>query len=215
MKKTGSIIFIVFSLVFLILGGTIAYTIISKKNEPKESPFAYEKQQTLGNKKAPVHVVEFGDFKCAACRTWDTTVFPQLKKDYIDKGTVQLHFINFPFIGKDSDYGAAAGEAVYKQSPEAFWTFYSKMYESQGDEHEAWITEQLVEGIVKGLPGVDFAQFQKDVKSKEIQQKVANDFDIARKQNAQGAPTVYVDGTLSNPDYDSIKQAIIEAQKKK
>ncbi len=47
--------------------------------------------------------------------TWDVTVLPRLKEEYIDKGKVQLYFINFPFIGKDSDLGAAAGEAIYKQ----------------------------------------------------------------------------------------------------
>ena len=69
--------------------------------------FAYSTQQSLGKDDAPVKVVEFGDFKCPACRTWDVTVLPRLKEEYIDKGKVQLYFINFPFIGKDSDLGAS------------------------------------------------------------------------------------------------------------
>ena len=93
--------------------------------------FAYSTQQSLGKDDAPVKVVEFGDFKCPACRTWDVTVLPRLKEEYIDKGKVQLYFINFPFIGKDSDLGAAAGEAIYKQDKDSFWIFYDEIYQNQ------------------------------------------------------------------------------------
>lgn len=101
---------IVFSIAVLIVIGTIVYSIINDKKDKGNEMFAYSTQQSLGKDDAPVKVVEFGDFKCPACRTWDVTVLPRLKEEYIDKGKVQLYFINFPFIGKDSDLGAAAGE---------------------------------------------------------------------------------------------------------
>lgn len=97
---------IVFSIAVLIVIGTIVYSIINDKKDKGNEMFAYSTQQSLGKDDAPVKVVEFGDFKCPACRTWDVTVLPRLKEEYIDKGKVQLYFINFPFIGKDSDLGA-------------------------------------------------------------------------------------------------------------
>ncbi len=94
-----------FSIAVLIVIGTIVYSIINDKKEKGNEMFAYSTQQALGKEDAPVKVVEFGDFKCPACRTWDATVFPRLKEDYINKGKVQFYFINFPFIGKDSELG--------------------------------------------------------------------------------------------------------------
>ncbi|EEL52201.1 thioredoxin [Bacillus cereus] len=206
---------IVFSIAVLIVIGTIAYSIINDKKDKGDEMFAYSSQQSLGKKDAPVKVVEFGDFKCPACRTWDATVLPRLKEDYINKDKVQFYFINFPFIGKDSDLGAAAGEAIYKQDPESFWTFYDEIYQNQGKDTEEWITEELLLNIVKEkLPKVNVDQFKKDLHSKEIQEKVRKDADRAKKLKVQGAPSVYVNGNLTNPDYDSIKKEIDKALKK-
>lgn len=62
---------------------------------------------------------------------------------------MQLYFINFPFIGKDSDLGAATGEAIYKQDQDSFWIFYDEIYQSQKKDTEEWITEELLLNIVK------------------------------------------------------------------
>ncbi|MFD3448852.1 DsbA family protein [Microbacteriaceae bacterium 4G12] len=214
-KNKFTILIIFFSLAFLVLAGTIVYTIINTRTASKEDVFNYSSQQTLGDKKATIHVVEFGDFKCPACRNWDATVLPQLKKDYIDTGKVQFHFINFPFVGKDSDLAAAAGEAIYKQDHESFWTYYNELYQLQQNEKKEWITEALLVDLVKQkLPKINVEQFQKDMKSKAILDAVDKDNSIALKLKVQGAPTFYVNGELANSDYASLKKAIEKAQKK-
>ncbi|MGE7884351.1 DsbA family protein [Bacillus sp. NPDC094077] len=206
---------VVFSIAVLIVIGTIVYSIINDKKDKGNEMFAYSTQQSLGKEDAPVKVVEFGDFKCPACRTWDATVLPRLKEEYIDKGKVQLYFINFPFIGKDSDLGAAAGEAIYKQDKDSFWIFYDEIYQNQKKDTEEWITEELLLSIVKEkLPKVDVEQFKKDLHSKEIKEKVRKDSDRAQKLKVQGAPSVYINGNLANPDFDSMKTAIDKELKK-
>ncbi|WP_242238031.1 thioredoxin domain-containing protein [Bacillus cereus group sp. BfR-BA-01316] len=206
---------IVFSIAVLIVIGTIVYSIINDKKDKGNEMFAYSTQQSLGKDDAPVKVVEFGDFKCPACRTWDVTVLPRLKEEYIDKGEVQLYFINFPFIGKDSDLGAAAGEAIYKQDQDSFWIFYDEIYQNQKKDTEEWITEELLLNIVKEkLPKINVEQFKKDLHSKEMKDKVRKDSDRAQKLKVQGAPSVYINGNLANPDFDSMKKAIDKELKK-
>ncbi len=56
------------------------------------------------------------------------------------------------------------------------------------------------------LPKVNVEQFKKDLHSKEMKEKVRKDFDRAEKLKVQGAPSVYVNGNLTNPDYDSMKK---------
>ncbi len=46
----------------------------------------------LGNKDAPLTLVEFTDYQCPFCRQFHNTVFAHLKKEYIDTG--KLLFIS-------------------------------------------------------------------------------------------------------------------------
>ena len=170
--------------------------------------FAYSTQQSLGKDDAPVKVVEFGDFKCPACRTWDVTVLPRLKEEYIDKGKVQLYFINFPFIGKDSDLVQQLVKQFINKIKIHSGFSMMRFIKIKRDTEE-WITEDLLLSIVKEkLPKVDVEQFKKDLHSKDIKEKVSKDSDRAQKLKVQGAPSVYVNGNLANPDFDSMKKAI-------
>lgn len=214
-SKQFSTLFIVFSLAFLVLVGVIVYTIIGKKTEDKQDPFSYKEQQTLGDQDAPVHIVEFADFKCPGCKKWGENVLPKIQQEYIDTGKAQFHFINFPFMGDDSDLGAAAGEAIYKQDHAAFWKFSTALYGAQQAIDQAWITEELLMQIVKEkLPEIDVKQFQKDLNSESIQKKVQQDKDLALGLKVQAAPAIYVNGNLVDANYDGIKNAIEEALKK-
>ena len=41
---------------------------------------------SLGDPKAPVTIIEFGDYQCPFCRQFWRDTFPRLKKEYIDTG---------------------------------------------------------------------------------------------------------------------------------
>lgn len=66
-------------------------------------------QPVLGDPNAPVTLIEFGDFKCPVCKRFEETVFPLLKKEYIDTGKVKMAFLNMQFIGPDSVTAGIAG----------------------------------------------------------------------------------------------------------
>ena len=84
---------------------------------------------------------------------------------------MQLYFINFPFIGKDSDLRCSTGEAIYKQDKDSFWIFYDEIYQNQKKDTEEWITEDLLLSIVKEkLPKVDVSNLRK-IYSKDIKEK--------------------------------------------
>lgn len=43
-------------------------------------------QPTVGETNALLTIVEFGDFMCPACHAWGEEIYPQIQKDFIDKG---------------------------------------------------------------------------------------------------------------------------------
>ena len=54
------------------------------------------RKQFLGSENAPIKIKEFFSLTCGHCANFHTKTLPQLKKNYIDTGKVQLEFIDYP-----------------------------------------------------------------------------------------------------------------------
>lgn len=70
---------------------------------------ALEGRPLLGDKNAPVTMIEFSDYECPFCKRYFQETFSQLKKDFIDTGKVKLIFRNLPLSFHDP---AATTEAM-------------------------------------------------------------------------------------------------------
>src|SRR5690349_15694958 len=51
----------------------------------------------LGNKDAPVTIIEYASMTCPHCAAFDKETLPQIKKDWIEPGKAKLIYRNFPF----------------------------------------------------------------------------------------------------------------------
>ncbi len=54
------------------------------------------KDPTLGNKNAPVVMLEFSDFQCPFCQKFWKETLPEIEKNYIDTGKVLFVYKDFP-----------------------------------------------------------------------------------------------------------------------
>ncbi len=66
------------------------------KEEAAATPVAAEQdfssiiEMTLGEASAPIEIIEYASFTCPHCATFHNSVYPELKKDYIDTGKVKF-----------------------------------------------------------------------------------------------------------------------------
>src|SRR5690606_36063307 len=120
-QKTRRIIW--FSTVGVLLALCIIVLLIPTKPSDNSDAFNYVGLPVLGDPNAPIKIVEFGDYKCPACSVFNELIKPQIQSEYIDQGKVAFYFMNYPFLGTDSDTAALAAQAVYHQSNEAFWSY--------------------------------------------------------------------------------------------
>lgn len=171
----------------------------------------YEGQPTVGDKDAPVKLVEFFDFKCPHCAVFAQQVYPKIKKDFIDTGKANMTFINKPFLAPDSITAASVGEAVFKQKPDAFLTYYDAVLENQGDMQENWATEKFLIGLIEeNVEGIDLDQLKKDIDSDSVKDEVERDREMSAQ--VESTPTILVNGKKVELDYEaSIKPAIEKA----
>ncbi|WP_134703335.1 thioredoxin domain-containing protein [Ammoniphilus sp. YIM 78166] len=209
-------------LILLLCVGAILYSAFSgpkTKSALDEAVFQYDQQPLLGSKDAPVRIVEFADFKCPSCRLFDQDILPLVKKDFIDTGIAQFYFINYPIVSPngDSTTAAIAGEAVYNQNPEAFWSFYDAVFANQQDEKTTWATpDTLVQIARKANLPINFDQLKKDIEDSQFAEQVKGDIAIGNRAGVRGTPTLFINGKelpiQDTFNYEAFKAAILEAQ---
>lgn len=221
-KKTRRLMGWTLALVLIACAALIAFGVASGPQTEKTvdaKEFQYGKQPALGSESAPVKIVEFADFKCPACKHFDQTILPQLKKDFIDKGEVQLYFINYPIISPEADSKTAAmvGEAIYRQKPEEFWKFYEAVYARQGDERTNWATPDFLVQIAREANlTLDYTKLKKDIENNTFAQEVQADEAIVKKLGVDGTPAIYINGKAISAedtfDYRALKEIILKAK---
>ncbi len=203
--------------VALALVGIIAYSRFQPRADAAvTTPVAatgelsYENQPALGDAAAPVKLAVFEDFKCPACKFFETNVFPGLERDYIDTGRAQLVFVNFPFIGPDSTTAAVAGECAYRQNEAAFWEYKTVLYRAQGAERAEWATPARLEELAQNVGDLDAAELRTCIDEQRYAAEVTSDLDMAQAVGVNSTPSLFVNGTKLEAanDYEAVKEAI-------
>lgn len=178
--------------------------------EPLEYEFTYEGQPSVGDKNAPIKIVEFGDYKCSHCKDFHEVVYPDIKKDFVDTGKVQLFFINYPFIDDDSLNIAKGGEAVLAQNEAAFWEYQDLVFKQPQGEQQ-WATNDALTKLVKeNLPSIDAEKFKEDIEGNKQVAAVNEDITIAKEAGVTATPTMFINGKEFKQwyDYKVIKEEI-------
>ncbi|MBO0588592.1 thioredoxin domain-containing protein [Sporosarcina sp. E16_8] len=176
-------------------------------------------QPSLGEEDAPVTVVEFGDFKCPACKAWGEMIYPKLVNDYIETGKVKFSFVNVLFHGKESTLGSIAAESVYERSPDLYWSFHQALFDAQPVENhdEQWITPEKILEIASGFPEIDPTLLKEDMEQEATMENVEIDKDLVSEAGVSMTPSIMINGRMMEDpfDYEAIKAAIEQAIKDK
>ncbi|RSL35102.1 DsbA family protein [Salibacterium salarium] len=166
-----------------------------------------EDQPTLGDETAPVSVVEFGDYKCPACKSWGETVFPLLEETYLNSSDdVSFTYINTLFHGEESELAALASESVWEENPDSFWTFHKTIFDNQPDQQnhdERWITSESLGDMAGSLEnGPDAEQVVEDVENGTFADEVETDQNVVQEYDIELTPSIMVNGTLLEDPFD-------------
>ncbi|HEY4392356.1 MAG TPA: DsbA family protein [Paenibacillus sp.] len=177
--------------------------VLSIKPKASAASFDYENLPRLGQADAPIKIVEFGDFKCPACKTANDVIKPHLISDYINSGKVAFYFMNLPFISPDSTTAALAAQSVFHQSKDDYWTYFDALYHNQPDEKLAWATpDYLVDLAKQANLSIDFDLLRKDIENQTYIKEVNEHQSKASKLGVSGTPTYYINGVEYLGRYD-------------
>lgn len=147
----------------------------------------------IGDKNAPVTVIEFSDFQCPYCRKSYRDVLPQLKDNYVTTNKVRFVYRDFPLtqLHPGALPAAEAGECADEQGK--FWEMHDKIFDEQNkkgqgtvafssDDLKAWASEI----------GLDTSKFNLCLDSEKYKSEVQKDQADGEKAGVQGTPTFFV-----------------------
>src|SRR5262249_25070646 len=87
----------------------------------------------LGREDAPVTLVEFSDYQCPFCKRHFSTVYPALKKDYIDTGKLRYVFRDFPIANLHPQAKKAHEAAYCAREQNRYWEMHDLLFENSKD----------------------------------------------------------------------------------
>jgi protein-disulfide isomerase len=187
-----------FILGFIFLGN---HATPQEKTSPKGS-IDYSNQPFLGDKSAPVSIIEFGDYKCPNCKNFSENVVPIIKSKLVDTGKAKFYFFNDAFINNDSFRAAKFAESVYQElGNKTFWEFHDLLYKKQPEDSkyekmdiydEKFLTDVLKESA-------NDSEVQKVLEHFRAQKSDAafnKDMDYVKKLGVTGTPTIFVNGKM-------------------
>lgn len=158
--------------------------------------------QTQGNEQAAIKLVEYGDYQCPYC----ATAYPIIKEIQSTFGDqVQFIFRNFPLqeSHRYANIAAQTAEAAGKQGK--FWEMHDAIYENQKQLNDDFL-EELAEKL-----GLDMEQFEEDLNSEEISNKVEDDFESGVRSGVNGTPSFFINGSKFDGGAADLLQVLKES----
>jgi protein-disulfide isomerase len=110
----------------------------------------------LGDPRAPVTLVEFGDLQCPSCAQFSTKALPAIVSGFVRPGHVLLVFRGLSFIGHDSERAARMAGALGEQ--DSLFQFATLMYRNQGLENGGYVTDTYLRALAGAIPGADVSR---------------------------------------------------------
>lgn len=146
----------------------------------------------LGDRKAEVTVVEFGDLQCPACAGFSEQVVPEVIEQAVRPGDAKIEFRNFVILGPDSDTAARAALAASEQ--DRYWEFVELFYRNQGVEGSGYVTDEFLTDIARGAGVPDLDAWEADRGDPRWDEMIAETEQDAVAVGFTGTPSVLVEG---------------------
>ena len=158
--------------------------------------------QKEGNEQAAIKIVEYGDYQCPHCGR----AYPIIKEIQSTFGDQILFvFRNFPLqeSHRYATIAAQAAEAAGKQGK--FWEMHDAIFENQQQ-----LSEEYLDSLAEKL-GLDMDQFEQDLNSEEISDKVEDDFESGVRSGVNGTPSFFVNGEKFDGGAEDLLQVLKES----
>jgi protein-disulfide isomerase len=166
----------------------------------------------LGDKNAPVVIIEYASLSCPHCASFTRESFDKLKSEYIDNGKVQFIFRDFP-LNQSALVASAVARCqanAAENKNEKYYSTIKVFFKTQ----DSWaFDEKFSEKLaaIAKLDSMSEEDFQKCVNNqKNLEEILKGRMEAAQTLQLRSTPTFFVNGEISEGyvDYITLKKLI-------
>jgi protein-disulfide isomerase len=152
---------------------------------------------TLGDPKAPVELIEYGDLQCPICKEYSEQFLPGIIEGPVKQGQAKITFRNFVIISEESTPAGTAALAAGAQG--RGWNYLELFYRNQGEERSGYVTDEFMTSIAKGASVEDIPAWNKERNGSKFKQEVeATTGEASNKLGFTGTPSFAIKGPSTN-----------------
>ena len=153
-QKRRTVITII--IIVLVAGALFTLAAFLPKILMEQAKFSGGEGFTIGDKNAPIAVVQFSSYSCGFCRDFSTNQEPDFIKNYVDTGQVFYRYVNIPSNDAASQLASKASYCAADQN--GFFQYRPFLYENVSSP-DGFSEASLVN--YASLAGLNTENFQK------------------------------------------------------
>ena len=144
-----------------------------------------------GKEDSKITILLYESLTCSHCAKFHSDIYPELKKNFIDKGFVKLEYRNFPL--DLAAFNAAKAAHCKISNGEEILHF---LYKNQSEWVKGSTIEDLNTNLEKILKSKNFGiDYNKCINNKNIEDFVLEDrIEGVKKYNVSATPTLIING---------------------
>ena len=147
------------------------------------------KRISVGEKNSKITIIAYESLTCGHCADFHKNVYPNLKKDFIDKGLVRIEFRHFPL-----DIAAFNASKIGQCNNDGKSDLMNILYSSQKKWARGKTPEEATKYLKKFLEDEGITlDFEKCITDKTIEDYVLNDrIEGVKKFKVNATPTIII-----------------------
>ncbi len=154
---------------------------------------ATDDDPVLGDKNAPLTLIEFSDYECPFCKRYFTDTFPELKKNYIDTGKLKMVFRDYPLPFHDplaTTEAMAASCAREQGGDTVYFKYHGEIFKRTKSNGQGMVKDELYK-IAADL-NLNANNFKSCLDSEKYKDEVSKDIAAGSAAGVSGTPTLFI-----------------------
>ena len=170
----------------------------------------------LGNRNAPITLIEFGDYQCHFCNVYFHDTHHKIIENFVETGKVKIMYKDFTIIGPDSVSAAHFAHCASEQ--DKFWAYHNILFNNWAGENNGWASkDKLIKFAIE--IDLDMVELKKCNSEKRYQAIIESSNSDAHALEITGTPAFYVisdnkaqkiQGAQSYEVFEKVFESILE-----